>query len=68
MKINLENLKKLRELTSAGVADCRLALEESKGDMKKAAEILRKKGIEKAAKKADREVKAGMVFSYIHHT
>lgn len=68
MKINLEDLKKLRELTSAGVSDCRLALEESKGDIKKATEILRKKGIEKAAKKTDREVKAGMVFSYIHHT
>lgn len=68
MKINLEDLKKLRELTSAGVSDCRLALEEAKGDMKKATEILRKKGIEKAAKKTDRQVKAGMIFSYIHHT
>ncbi len=68
MKINLEDLKKLREQTSAGVADCRQALSEAEGDLKKAAEILRKKGIEKAAKKVDREVKAGMVFSYIHHT
>lgn len=68
MKINLEDLKKLRELTGAGVADCRAALEETKGNFKKATEILKKKGLEKAAKKADREVKAGMVFSYIHHT
>jgi len=68
MKVNLEDLKKLREQTSAGVADCRLALEESKGDLKKATEILRKKGIERAEKKSEREVKAGVVFSYIHHT
>ena len=61
-------MKKLREQTSAGVADCRLALEESKGDLKKATEILRKKGIERAEKKSEREVKAGVVFSYIHHT
>jgi elongation factor Ts len=66
--INLEDLKKLRELTSAGVSDCRAALEESNGNMDKAAEILRKKGIERAAKKADRQVKAGLIFSYIHHT
>ncbi|MDP1743209.1 MAG: translation elongation factor Ts [Candidatus Amesbacteria bacterium] len=68
MKVNLEDLKKLREETKAGVADCRSALEETEGDLKKATEILRKKGIERAEKKSDREVKAGMVFSYIHHT
>lgn len=68
MKVNLNDLKKLREQTSAGVADCRMALEESKGDMKKATEILRKKGLERAEKKSEREVKAGLVFSYIHHT
>lgn len=68
MKVNLDDLKKLRDETKAGVADCRAALEETQGDFKKAVELLRKKGIEKAAKKADREVKAGMVFSYIHHT
>lgn len=68
MKIDIEALKNLREKTGAGVADCRVALEESGGDIKKAAEILRKKGIEKADKKAEREVKAGMVFAYLHHT
>ncbi len=67
MKVNLNDLKKLREQTSAGVADCRVALEESKGDMKKATEILRKRGLERAEKKSEREVKAGMIFSYIHH-
>lgn len=68
MKLNLEDLKKLRELTGAGVGDCRTALEESGGDMKKAEEWLKKKGMERAAKKSDREVKSGAVFAYLHHT
>lgn len=67
MKVKIEDIKKLRSETGAGVADCRQALEET-GDFAKAREWLRKKGMEKAAKKAEREVKAGMVFSYVHHT
>ena len=67
-KVTVEDIKTLREQTGAGIADCRQALEESKGDQKKAVEWLRKRGIEKAAKKSDRQVKAGMVFSYVHHT
>ena len=67
MKVKLEDIKKLREQTGAGVADCRQALEECGGNPTKAAASLRKKGIEKAAKKAGREVTAGRVFSYIHH-
>lgn len=59
-------IKKLREQTSAGVADCREALEFSNGDIDKAKEYLRKKGLEKADKKSERETKAGLVFSYIH--
>lgn len=66
-KVSLTDIKALREETGAGVADCRQALEDCNGDQTKAAEALRKKGIEKAAKKADREVKAGSVFSYVHH-
>ncbi len=66
-KIKVEDIKKLREETGAGVADCREALADCDGDQVKATEILRKKGIEHAAKKAGREVKAGSVFSYIHH-
>ena len=66
--MKLEDIKKLREQTSAGVSDCRAALSEAEGDMKKAVEILKKKGIEKAAKKSDRAVKAGMIFTYVHHT
>lgn len=68
MKVKIEDIKKLREKTDAGIADCREALEEANGKMDEAVRILRKKGIEKAAKKSEREVKAGRVFSYIHHT
>ena len=64
--ISVDDIKKLRELTGAGIADCREALEEAKGDLKKAQEILKKKGIEKAEKKSDRETQQGRVFSYVH--
>ncbi|TSC84553.1 MAG: elongation factor T [Microgenomates group bacterium Gr01-1014_16] len=67
MKVSIEDIKKLRVETGAGVSDCRQALKET-GDYKAAEEWLRKKGIEKAAKKSEREVKAGRVFSYAHHT
>lgn len=66
MKITAEQIKQLREKTQAGFSDCKMALEESNGDMKKAEEILRQKGFEKAAKKSDRETKAGLVESYVH--
>ena len=64
--IKVDEIKKLREMTGAGIADCREALEVEKGDLKKAAEYLKKKGIEKALKKADRETHQGKVFSYVH--
>jgi len=59
-------VKELREKTGAGMMDCKKALTEAGGDMDKATDILRKKGIAKAAKRAEREVKEGMVESYIH--
>ncbi len=68
MKITAEQIKTLREKTQAGFADCKNALEEAAGDMKKAEEILRKKGFEKAAKKSDRETGQGLVESYVHQT
>ena len=68
MKINIEDIKKLREKTGAGMSDCREALEEAGGDMEKAIKKLRDLGIKRAEKKAEREVKAGAVFSYVHHT
>ena len=67
-KITMEDIKKLREETSAGVMDAKKALEESDGDMKKAKEWIVKKGISRADKKADRETGSGLVFAYIHHT
>ncbi len=68
MAISAQQIKELREKTQAGFSDCKMALEESKGDMKKAEEILRKKGFEKAAKKSDRETGQGLVESYVHQT
>ena len=59
-------LKELRELTGAGVADVKSALDESGNDKEKAIEILRKKGQSKLTKKADRVAKEGIVESYIH--
>ncbi len=59
-------VKELREKTGAGMMDCKKALEETGGDMDKAVDYLRKKGIAKAEKKAAREVKDGLVEAYIH--
>lgn len=66
MKVSVEIIKQLRDETLASVADCKNALEEAKGDIKKAREILKKKGFERAEKKADRVAKEGLVESYIH--
>ncbi len=66
MEISALTVKELREKTGAGIMDCKNALKEAKGDMEKAVEILRKKGIAKAEKKASREVKDGLVHAYIH--
>ncbi len=66
LMINVSNIKKLRETTGGGFADCKRALEEAKNDLKKAAELLKTWGIEKSAKKAERETRQGIVESYIH--
>jgi elongation factor Ts len=67
MAVNMEHIKKLRAMTGAGMMDVKKTLEETGGDLEKAAELLRERGIAKAAKKADREVKEGFVGSYLHH-
>ncbi|MFA5933518.1 MAG: translation elongation factor Ts [Microgenomates group bacterium] len=64
--MNIEDLKKLREETGAGIADVRSALEEAKGNVEKARELIKQKGFDKAAKKSDREVKEGLVEVYSH--
>ncbi len=67
MSYDIKALKTLRDETQASVSDIRTALEESKGDLKKAREYLQKRGLEKAGKKEGRETKAGIVETYIHH-
>jgi elongation factor Ts len=65
-EITAAMIKDLRERTGAGMADCKKALQEVDGDLDKAIDFLRKKGLAKAAKKAGREASEGAVASYIH--
>lgn len=66
MEVTATMIKDLRERTGAGMADCKKALTEVSGDVDKAIDYLRAKGLAKAAKKAGREATEGMVYSYIH--
>jgi len=67
MAIDQEKIKTLREMTSAGILDCKKVLEETAGDLEKAASLLRERGIVKAVKKMDREASEGAIVSYVHH-
>lgn len=64
--VSIELIKQLREETNISLAECRKALEESKGDIAKAKEILKKQGEAIALKKCEREVSSGVISSYIH--
>jgi elongation factor Ts len=64
--VSASEIKNLREMTGAGMLDCKKALEESSGNQEEAVEWLRKKGLSKAAKKSDRSATEGLVQSYIH--
>ncbi len=66
MAISASDVKELRERTGAGMMECKRALEEAKGEMETAIDILRAKGAAKAAKRADRETREGAIGSYIH--
>ena len=66
MEITTEMIKSLREETSAGVMDCKKALEEAQGDLSAAISLLREKGIANVAKKTDRATNEGIIESYIH--
>jgi len=66
MAVTTEQIKELREATSAGILDCRKALEQAGGDFHKAVDFLREKGLATAAKRADREASEGMVELYSH--
>ena len=64
--ISAADVKALRERTNACVIECRNALQETNGDMDKAAELLRQRGIAKAGKKSEREANQGLVEAYLH--
>lgn len=66
MSISAEDIKKLREMTGAGIMDCKQALSESGGNFEKAIEWLRQKGLSALAKRAEREAKEGIIDAYIH--
>ena len=68
MQITAAIVKELRDKTGAGMMDCKKALTETDGDIDKAVDVLRAKGIAKAEKKAGRAAKEGIVYSYIHPT
>ncbi|HEV1991475.1 MAG TPA: translation elongation factor Ts [Candidatus Dormibacteraeota bacterium] len=64
----MDLVKQLREMSGAGMMDCKSALEEAEGDLEKAFTILREKGIAKASKRADRSTGQGVVEAYLHST
>ena len=66
--VSLEDVKKLRDMTGAGMMDCRKALEDSRGDLDEAVTLLRERGIAKAAKRVGRETSNGVVDAYLHRT
>ncbi|XTZ20678.1 MAG: elongation factor Ts, partial [cyanobacterium endosymbiont of Rhopalodia fuxianensis] len=65
-EISAKQVKELREKTGAGMMDCKRALKENRGEMTKAIEWLRQKGITSAEKKSGRQTAEGLVESYIH--
>lgn len=66
MAVSIDDIRKLKELTGVGLTDAKTALVEADGDFDKALEAMRKKGITKAEKKADREAREGIIDSYVH--
>ncbi|MFN8555869.1 MAG: translation elongation factor Ts [Dehalococcoidia bacterium] len=68
MAVTPDQIKQLRELTGAGVMDCKRALEESGGDINKAVKVIEAQGLERAGKRAGREASQGVIESYIHQS
>ncbi len=66
MAVNIEDVKRLKNLTGVGLTDAKAALEEADGDFDKALEAMRKKGLTKAEKRGEREARAGVVGTYNH--
>ncbi len=67
MAKHIDSIKELRKMTAASLADCRKVLEEAGGDIHKASELLRKRGLQIAAEKKDRHAKEGRIEAYVHH-
>jgi len=67
VKISLQSIKELREMTSASIIECKKALQEVNGDIQKALKLLRKRGLEIATGKQSRHTKEGRIESYVHH-
>ena len=65
-KVSLKDIQNLRNMTGLGMMDCKKALAEAEGNIEKAVEILRKRGVALAGKRAGKETSQGLVFSYIH--
>lgn len=68
MKVSVQSVKELREITNAGVLDCNRALIEVDGDIERAIEILKQRGVATAEKRRDAAATQGIVEAYIHHT
>lgn len=66
MPITMDQIKQLRDLSGAGISDCKSALEATNGDMQKAFDELRKKGVAKLAKRSDKSADAGFIGTYLH--
>lgn len=66
MAVDIETIKRLRELTGVGITDAKKALVEADGNFDKALEEMRKKGLTKAEKRGEREARAGVIGSYLH--
>ena len=66
--VELDLVRRLRDMTGAGMMDCRKALEESQGDLDRAVALLRERGLAKAARRAGRETTNGIVEAYLHRT
>jgi elongation factor Ts len=67
MTFTAKDVQELRQRTGAGMMECKRALEETGGDMERAVDFLRKKGIARAEKRAGKQTSEGMIASYIHH-
>src|SRR3954463_12946731 len=65
-EVSIDEIKRLRELTGVGITDAKAALVEAGGDFDKALSQMRKKGLTKAEKRAEREARAGLIGSYVH--